>query len=252
MKLTLLGTACGMPDIDRNPSAVLVETQDGTYLLDAGEGTARQLVRFGVSADKVDTVFVSHTHPDHAAGITGILQWMHLCGRTKPLSLFFPEGVLRRFKSVFPAFQIVQGNWSFKFRSYPISGGIVLEKDVFRIEAVPNSHLAPGRTYEEQLKSGLDSYSFCMIESADKKAVVTADVDGLDHLNACAPMTNLLVSECTHVDPDDVLQFAKLNRIGRVALTHIPARMKIPDLSDAERKFGVAVRFANDGDAFEV
>jgi ribonuclease BN (tRNA processing enzyme) len=252
MKLTLLGTASGMPDVDRNPSSILVEAKNGDYLLDAGEGTARQMVRFGVDADRIDAVFVSHTHPDHAAGITGILQWMHLCGRTKPLSLYIPEGILRRFKSVFPAFQIVQGNWSFKFRPYPISGGIVLERDEFRIEAVPNSHLAPGRTYEEQFKNGQDSYSFCMIESTDKKAIVTADVDSLDHLNACAAMANLLVSECMHVDLDDVLQFAKLNRIGRVVLTHIPTGMKIPDLSDTERRFGIAVRFANDGDAFEV
>jgi ribonuclease BN (tRNA processing enzyme) len=252
MKLTLLGTASGMPDIDRNPSAVLVETPGGAYLLDAGEGTARQMVRFGIGSDVIEAVFVSHTHPDHAAGLVGLLQWMHLAGRTKSLSLFFPEGILRRFKSVFPAFHIVSGKWPFKFHCFPISGGIVLEKDEFRIEAVPNSHLAPGWTYEEQLKSGRDSYSFCLTESTDKKVLVTSDVDGLDHLSACAPMANLLISECMHVDLEDILNFSRQNRISRVVLTHIPPGMKIPEPSITERESDLNVQFANDGDTFEV
>jgi ribonuclease Z len=252
MKLTFLGTGSGMPDMDRNPSAMLVEAADGAFLVDAGEGAARGLIRSGIAADRIDAVFVSHTHPDHAAGIPGLLQWMHLCERSKPLSLFLPAGILRRFKSVIPAFLLNQGKWTFKFHLFPMAAGTAYEKDSFRIEAVPNSHLAPGMTYEEQLKKGLDSVSFCIHESIDCKAVVTSDVDGLDHLGAVAAMANVLVSECTHVEIEDVLDFARQNRIGRIVFTHIPREMGFPGASGKERADGLTVAFAKDGDSFEV
>jgi phosphoribosyl 1,2-cyclic phosphodiesterase len=252
MKLTFLGTASGMPDIDRNSSAILVEAGDWAFLVDAGEGVARCLLRSGNGADRIDAVFISHTHADHAAGIPGLLQWMLLCGRTKPLSIFLPAGILRRFKSVIPAFLLNQGKWTFKFHLFPMAGGLVYEKDAFRIEAVPNSHLAPGLTHEERLKKGLDCYSFCFYESIDRKAVYTSDVDGLDHLGAVAAMTNLLVAECTHVEVEDVLDFTRQNRIGRVIFTHIPSEMRLPISSSPDRDDGLTVVFAKDGDAFEV
>ena len=252
MKLTFLGTASGMPDLDRNPSAILVEAVDGAFLFDAGEGAAHRMLRSGIAADRIDAVFISHTHPDHAAGIPGLLQWMHLCGRTKPLSVFLPAGILRRFKSVIPAFLLNQGKWTFKFHLFQMGGGTVYEKEEFRIEAVPNNHLAPGRTYEEQLKKGLDSLSFCIHESIDRKVVYTSDVDGLDHLGAVAAMANVLISECQHVEVEDVLDFARQNRIGRVVFTHIPREMKPPAASGRERGDGLTVAFAKDGDAFEV
>jgi len=250
MKLTFLGTASAMPDVSRHPSAILAESGRGAFLFDAGEGTALQMLRLGVEADRIDSVFVSHTHPDHAAGIPGLLQWMLLSGRTKPLSLFLPAGIVRKFKSVIPAFLLNHGERTFKFHLFPMSGGTVVEEDAFRIEAVPNSHLAPGLTYEEQLKKGLDSLSFCIRESTERKVIVTSDVDGLDHLGAVAAMANLLIAECTHVKVAYVLDFARQNRIGRVVFNHIPKQMEPPD----ESGFGgdLAVSFARDGDALEV
>ncbi len=250
MKLTFLGTASAVPDIRRHPSATLVEAAGSAFLLETGEGTVRQMLRLGIEADRIDAAFISHTHPDHAAGLPGLLQWMHLSGRRKPLSLFLPAGVLRRFKAVIPAFLLNQGEWTFKFHLFPMSGGTVYEGDAFRLEAVPNNHLAPGLTYEQQLKNGLDSHSFCIHESAGRKVIYTSDVDGLDHLGAVAAMASLLISECTHVKVADVLDFARQNRIGRVVFNHIPSEMEPPDESGSGGD--LSVMFARDGDSIEV
>jgi ribonuclease Z len=252
MKITFLGTASAIPDINRNQSAIVVETGENAFLFDAGEGTSREMQRVGIQADRIDAVFISHTHPDHAAGVPGLLQWMRLLGRTKPLSLFLPAGILRRFKSVVPAFLLNRGEWTFKYHLFPMSGGTVFEKDAIRVEAVPNGHLAPDLTYEEQLKKGLDSLSFCIHESADGKVIYTSDVEGLDHLGAVAAMADVLISECTHVETGQVIDFARQNRIGRIVFTHLPPGLKPADGSGFPPAGETAVTFAEDGYALEV
>jgi ribonuclease BN (tRNA processing enzyme) len=252
MKITFLGTASAMPDINRSQSAVLVEASGSAFLFDAGEGTFREMHRMAIEPDRIDAVFISHTHPDHAAGIPGLLQWMRLLGRTKPLSLFLPAGILRRFKSVVPAFLLNRSEWTFKYHLFPMSGGTAYEKDALRIEAVPNGHLGPDLTYEAQLKKGLDSLSFCIHESSDVKVIYTSDVEGLDHLGAVAAMANVLISECTHVETEKVMDFARQNRISRVVFTHIPPGRKQADESGFPPAVETAVSFAGDGYAFEV
>ena len=45
------GTSSGAPSSTRNVSSILLRTADGACLVDAGEGTCRQLAAAGVPAD---------------------------------------------------------------------------------------------------------------------------------------------------------------------------------------------------------
>ena len=47
------GTSSGAPSSTRNVSSILLRTADGACLVDAGEGTCRQLAAAGVPADDV-------------------------------------------------------------------------------------------------------------------------------------------------------------------------------------------------------
>ncbi|KAB0794016.1 hypothetical protein PPYR_13636 [Photinus pyralis] len=75
-----LGTGSCIPNKTRNTSGILFRTNSGNILLDCGEGTFGQLVRF-FGPDKSDEVlanikaiFVSHLHADHHIGLIGVLQ----------------------------------------------------------------------------------------------------------------------------------------------------------------------------------
>ncbi|XP_013108117.2 ribonuclease Z, mitochondrial [Stomoxys calcitrans] len=78
--ITFLGTGSCIPNKTRNVSAILVQSQDNSYvLLDCGEGTLGQIQRmFGVAkaqeiVKNLKIIYISHLHADHHIGLIGLL-----------------------------------------------------------------------------------------------------------------------------------------------------------------------------------
>jgi len=96
MSLTLrfLGTAASRPTVERNVSSLAVVREGETLLFDCGEGTQRQMMRYGISFG-LDDIFFTHFHTDHLLGVVGLTRTMQLQGRTEPLRLWGPKGAAR-------------------------------------------------------------------------------------------------------------------------------------------------------------
>ncbi len=92
-EVTILGSSSATPIYNRNPTAQLLNCNERFYLIDCGEGTQQQLIRYGFKASKIDFIFISHLHGDHFFGLVGLLSSLHLNGRTKPLHLFAPAAL---------------------------------------------------------------------------------------------------------------------------------------------------------------
>ena len=99
MSLTLrfLGTSASRPTVERGVSSIALVREGDTVLFDCGEGTQRQMMRYGVSFTFAD-VFFSHFHTDHYLGIIGLLRTMALQGRTELLRCWGPKGAVRFLK----------------------------------------------------------------------------------------------------------------------------------------------------------
>ncbi len=97
LSLRFLGTSASRPTVERNVSALALVREGETMLFDCGEGTQRQMMRYGVSFAFED-IFFSHFHADHMLGVIGLVRTMALQGRTEPLRLWGPKGAQRTLK----------------------------------------------------------------------------------------------------------------------------------------------------------
>jgi ribonuclease Z len=89
MRVTFLGTSGAVPTTQRAPSAVLVNREGERLLFDCGEGTQRQMMRFGTGFD-ISHIFVTHLHGDHILGIPGLIQSLDFNDRTDALAIHVP------------------------------------------------------------------------------------------------------------------------------------------------------------------
>jgi ribonuclease Z len=89
-EVTILGSSSATPIYNRNPSAQALNINERLYLIDCGEGTQQQMLKFDVKASRIDHILISHLHGDHYLGLVGLLSSMHLNGRIKPLNIYCP------------------------------------------------------------------------------------------------------------------------------------------------------------------
>jgi len=97
LSVRLLGTSASRPTVERNVAAVAIVREGETLLFDCGEGTQRQMMRYGVSF-ALEDVFFTHFHTDHVIGVIGLMRTMSLQGRTERLRLWGPRGAQRMIK----------------------------------------------------------------------------------------------------------------------------------------------------------
>lgn len=93
-----LGTSASRPTVERNVTSVVVIREGETLMFDCGEGTQRQMMRYGTSFALRD-IFFTHMHADHMLGVIGLFRTLALQGREETMTLWGPPGteaLLRR------------------------------------------------------------------------------------------------------------------------------------------------------------
>lgn len=91
LSVTFLGTSAARPTVERNVSSLALTREGETLLFECGEGTQRQMMRYGVSF-ALSEIFFTHFHADHFLGIIGLVRTLGLQARPEPLTLYGPRG----------------------------------------------------------------------------------------------------------------------------------------------------------------
>jgi ribonuclease Z len=137
LRVTFLGTSGAIPTTERNPAALFVSREGDDLLFDCGEGTQRQMMRYGTGFG-VDHLFVTHTHGDHVLGIPGLTQTMDFNERDRPLAVHVPAGERSVAKRLLHA---TGTDPSFPVRVNEVrAGDVALSGDEYEVRAFDVNH----------------------------------------------------------------------------------------------------------------
>lgn len=138
-----MGSSGALPAYGRFPSAQWVEIQNHHFLIDCGEGTQMQLMKYQANFHRISHIFISHLHGDHYLGLMGLIFTMHLHHRANDLHVYSHQGLdeilttqLRYSRSA-PSFRI------YFHRLEKNSTEVIFENDKFAVETIPLIHKVP-------------------------------------------------------------------------------------------------------------
>jgi ribonuclease Z len=136
LSVTFLGTSAARPTVERGVSSLAIAREGETLLFDCGEGTQRQLMRFGVGFTFSEILF-THFHADHFLGLTGLVRTLGLQGREEPLTLYGPAGASRYLGA---AAQLGVERSPFEIVIREVQAGERLNRDGYELEVIPVEH----------------------------------------------------------------------------------------------------------------
>ena len=237
-RIVILGSASGMPSAQRSSSSFILETVSQSYLFDAGEGTSTSILRYNIDYDKINTIFISHMHPDHCVGLFSLIQMMYLLNREKTLEIYLPEESVSGVKNFLNTLYLFPEKLSFDIYFYTIKPGLFFEDSYLKVKAYPNLHLAENEKImrtpkvkrhqeieKEKLSNKMESFSF-EIAFKNKKVVYSGDVGGLDDLKMIIHNADILITECMHLDIERLLDLIKKSKVKSTIFSHIPPELE--------------------------
>lgn len=139
-EVVFLGTAAGVPAVDRGLPALIVLHGPRRFLVDCGEGTQRQLLKSGLGLRRLDRVLLTHGHIDHLLGIGGLVATLALLEAGNSLTVYGGASVLRAVRSLFTEVVWPDGRPRFDIRSIMLEPGTIIEDDRLRVRAFPVAH----------------------------------------------------------------------------------------------------------------
>jgi ribonuclease Z len=144
MNVCFLGTGGSQPTARRNQSGVLLRRKGERFLFDCGEGTQKQMMRFGTGFS-ISHIFITRFQQDHILGIPGLLHTFDYNNRENPLRIYVPEGKRTQTSNLAG---ITQVSMSFSIYVHEVSpGSTVVREDGYRVGSFPTTCSEPSVGY---------------------------------------------------------------------------------------------------------
>ncbi len=224
IKLTVVGCGDAFGSGGRLQTCYHVATDETRFLIDCGATTLIGLNRLGLDPNDVSTIFITHLHGDHFAGLVWwLIHAQHVAKRTQPLVVVGPASVQARFEAaaeaLFPGSTAILRRYELRFleltREQPL--------DVGSVRVTPFEVVHP---------SGAPPYAL-RFELKGKVLSFTGDSEWTESLVPAGRGADLYIMECFQFEGSPRFHTSwqtiarNLDRIApkRVMLTHMAEAM---------------------------
>jgi ribonuclease BN (tRNA processing enzyme) len=206
-RLITLGTVAGPPPRPhRAQFSNLLIVNDTLYVVDAGDGVTRRIAKAGFNVRDVGTIFITHHHDDHAAGLGTLMSAAWDNQRTKPINVYGPprtEDLVKaavQYFTISAEIRIADGGRTIPieqlFFGHDVGPGVIYQDANIKVTAIENTHFA---FHKGPAAGKHKSYSY-RFDTPGRVIVFTSDTGPFDGLAELANGADLLVSEANSIE----------------------------------------------------
>lgn len=120
---------------------IMISVEEDYFIVDAGDGTLRDLLCEKIDLRKIKGIFLTHGHYDHIAGLYALLGYFRIVERECPIDIYFPKGCKEAQQIIF-AFKENYDNLSFKIQTHKVKGGDEVKIEDLRVKIYQMRHYA--------------------------------------------------------------------------------------------------------------
>jgi len=207
VKLITLGTIAGpVPTADRAQTSNLLIVNGRYYLIDAGANASRRVAQAGVSVPRIASVFITHQHSDHTAGLPFLLSVAWYYGRSTPMHIYGPVGTEALVAAAL-AFDAIDATIRHGAQTNSLDDIVAVKNvelgrfysdDNLAVTAVENNHYHFAPDSPAYAKFGSYSYRFDIKDGPS--IVFTGDTGPSEAVAKLAAGADVLVSEALAID----------------------------------------------------
>lgn len=220
-------------------------------MFDAGDSISRALLTANEDCAAIDSILISHFHPDHAAGLPLLLFQMKMSRRSELLTIYSHEkekSFLERFILNSYIFEERLG-FKLNFVGFDFEKEIQIEND-FTFLARENFHFFDYRELATKYSLPNVSSSF-LFRNKNRLLHCTADIGDAGDLFLFEDKNpDYLISEATHISLEDIVEYQKQKDLKAIFLTHIPEELEA-EIDECELE-SFNIYAASDGSEFEL
>lgn len=221
MNIKFIGTGSGKTSLDRYHSSFLITSSDHKLLVDCGDGTARALIAQNVHVNSINSIIISHLHPDHYSGLPSLLTQMKLEKRREKLALYIHKSEKGFIEKFIQHSYLFLDRLSFELEIIPFSEEEKISiTEQFSFVSKCNTHLEKYRGNKSSEKLSFVSLSF-LIKDQENSLIFTGDVGSKEDLFLFDEKVDWFITEITHSSPTGLMRLLNEDRAKIIIVTHL-------------------------------
>lgn len=154
-EIVFLGTSASAPSVHRGLTSQVVLRGEHRFLIDAGEGTQRQILSSGLGFKRLDRILITHGHLDHILGLGGLISTFVRWEAMDKILIAGGASALGRIKDLLFGV-VLKGKYPpVEITLEPLKPGVVFDEGDFTVSAFPVYHRTPdcfGFVFEERAR----------------------------------------------------------------------------------------------------